>query len=403
MKPIAALLLASLAPAADWPQWRGPNRDGIVEFREPKAWPEKLKPRWKITVGEGHSSPIAAGGRIYLHARQSDQEVAYAIDPGSGKIVWRQGYAAPYSVNFAAWRHGKGVKSTPVVAEGKLYTLGISGILSAFDAASGKPLWRREFSKEYKQTSPLYGVAQSPVVDGGLVIAHVGGPGAGALMAFDAATGATSWAWKGDGPAYASPIVVDIVGTRQVVTQTEKYIVGFAAATGELLWRLPFTTAYDQNAITPIRYRDLVILSGLENGVFAVKVTSANGRWTAGEIWRNRDLPMYMSTAVVVDHLMFGFTHRNKGQLFCMDPNKGTVFWTSKGREGDNAALVAAGSVLLVLTDDGSLTVLRRNGKAYEPVRKYTVADSPTWAHPLAYDGSIYIKDATTLARWDPE
>jgi outer membrane protein assembly factor BamB len=100
---------------------------------------------------------------------------------------------------------------------------------------------------------------------------------------------------------------------------------------------------------------------------------------------------------------MYGFTHRNKGQLFAMDPGKGTVLWTSKGREGDNAAIVAAGSVLLVLTDDAALTVVRRNGKAFEPVRKYTVADSATWAHPLPYEGSIYVKDATTLARWDTE
>jgi outer membrane protein assembly factor BamB len=403
MRPTVLMLAASLAFAADWPQWRGPNRDGVVEFREPKAWPEKLKERWKIRVGEGHSCPIASGGKIFQHSRQGDNEVASAIDPATGKVLWQQSYPAPYSMNMAAWQHGKGVKSTPAVAEGRLFTLGISGILSAFDAATGKPLWRKEFSREFPQTSPLFGVAMSPVVERGMVIAHVGGPDNGALTAFDAATGGVKWAWKGDGPAYASPVVMDIVGTRQVVTQSQKFIVGLSAEKGELLWSIPFTTSYDQNSVTPVRYRDLVILSGLNNGVFAVKVTSAGGRWTAGEIWRNKDAPMYMNSPVVEDHLLFGFTNRNKGQLFCMDPGKGTLLWTTKGRDGDNAALVAAGSILMMLTDDASLTIVRRNGKAYEAVRKYTVADSATWAHPLPYEGSIYIKDATTLARWDTE
>jgi outer membrane protein assembly factor BamB len=403
MRTLACLVTAGLAFAAEWPQWRGPNRDGVTEFREPKAWPEKLIQRWKVTVGEGHSSPVAAGGKIFIHSRQSDKEVVSAIDPASGKTLWQQSYPAPYSLNMAAWRHGKGVKSTPAVSEGRVFTMGISGILSAFDAATGKVLWQKEFSREFPKTSPGFGMAMSPVVDRGLVIAHVGGHDNGALTAFDAATGVVRWAWKGDGPAYSSPIVTDIVGTRQVVTQTQSLVVGLSAQKGELLWSLPFKTSYDQNSVTPVRYRDLIVLSGLDNGVFALKVTNADGRWTAGEIWRNKDAPMYMNSPVIADHVMYGFTHRNKGQLFAMDPGKGTVLWTSKGREGDNAAIVAAGSVLLVLTDDAALTVVRRNGKAFEPVRKYTVADSATWAHPLPYEGSIYVKDATTLARWDTE
>ena len=162
------------------------------------------------------------------------------MTPSLGKLLWRAAYPAPYKVNPAADRHGAGPKSTPVVYQGKVFTLGIGGVLSSFDAATGKPGWRKNFSGEFRETSPWYGTAASPVVDGGMVIAHVGGHDDGALMAFDAATGAVKWKWKGDGPGYASPIVVELAGKRQVVTQTQQNIVGVAAATGELLWKIPF-------------------------------------------------------------------------------------------------------------------------------------------------------------------
>ena len=163
---LAALLLVVPALFGDWPQWRGPARDGVVNFfREPAAWPERLTRKWKIPVGLGHSSPVYAGGRIYVFSRQQDREVVSSVNPEDGKILWSQSYPAPYKMNPAAVKHGEGPKSTPVVAGGKLYTLGISGILSCFDGASGAVRWRKEFSKQFKETSPLFGTAMSPVVD----------------------------------------------------------------------------------------------------------------------------------------------------------------------------------------------------------------------------------------------
>src|ERR671938_134697 len=145
----------------------------------------------------------------------------------------------------AARGHGKGPKSTPVLMSGKVYTLGITGVLSCHDARTGKLLWRKDFSKQYPNTSPLYGTAMSPVVDNGLLIAHVGGHDKGALTAFDAGTGTVKWSYEADGPAYSSPIVVNLAGVRQVVTFTQKEFVGVAAADGKLLWRLPAKSSYD--------------------------------------------------------------------------------------------------------------------------------------------------------------
>ena len=383
--------------AEDWPQWRGLHRDGVAAgFTEPKAWPEKLTLKWKVAVGEGHASPVVAEGRIYVHTRQGDREVVSALRPENGQAVWQEGYAAPYTVNPAAASHGKGVKSTPVVEDGRIFTFGIGGTLSCFDAKTGKPQWRKEFG------SPDFGVATSPVVDRGLVIVHVGGNTQGALTAFDAATGAEKWSWKGDGPGYASPIVVEIAGTRQVVTQSRDNIVGVSAATGALLWQIPFKTMYAQNIVTPVLFRDTLILGGIGNPVMSVKPLKHGAEWTTETLWRTKDFSMYMSSPVVSADLLFGFSWLKHGQFFCLNPSDGTTLWVSDGRQADNAAIVAAGSVWLVLTPDANLIVAKQSDKAFEPLRKYSVADSPTWAHPVLVGHGILIKDATNLALWDP-
>lgn len=196
---IAVALASQVSFAQEWPQWRGPNRDGVVaSFTAPKVWPEKLKTIWKVQAGIGHSSPVVVGRRVYLHSRQEENEVVSCFDLDTGKQLWRDSYPTPYMMNPAAVTHGKGPKSTPVVYNNKLYTLGISGILSCYDDTTGKLRWRREFSNTTKGTSPLFGTAMSPIVDRGLLIAHVGGHDSGALTAFDANTGELRWSWTGD-------------------------------------------------------------------------------------------------------------------------------------------------------------------------------------------------------------
>ena len=224
---------ASLASAqqrpADWPQWRGPNRDGaIASFTEPKSWPEKLTRQWKVEVGLGYASPVLVGGRVYLFSRQGENEILQALNADTGAKIWDSSYPATFTVSPAAARHEKGPKSTPTFAAGKLFTLGMTGIVTAFDAATGKRLWQTPASPP----GPLYHTAMSPLVDRGLVIVHVGGHNQGALTAFDASTGAVKWRWDGDGPGYGSPIVTEFDGTRQIITLTQDNLVGVAAATG---------------------------------------------------------------------------------------------------------------------------------------------------------------------------
>lgn len=387
--------------ADDWPQWRGPNRDGVVSNSAgPDSWPEHLKLRWKVAVGEGHSSPILGGKSLYIFTRQHGSEFASAIELGSGKIIWQQSYPAPYTMNPAAVSHGEGPKSTPVFAGGRLYTLGISGILSCWDAATGTVQWRKEFTRQFRETSPDYGVAMSPIVDRGTLIVHVGGQNNGALTALDAASGDVKWRWTGDGPAYASPIVVELAGVRQVVTETQNNIVSVAATSGQLLWKIPFTTEYDQNIPTPLIYHDELILSGISKGITAVRASEKDGKWSTETVWRNTDVALYMSSPVASGDLLFGFSQYKKGQFFCLDLHTGATRWTGPPRQCDNAAALISGENLVFLKDDAELIIAKATGQGFELLHTYSVAQSPTWAHPLVLRDGVVIKDATTLARW---
>jgi len=163
-----AMLAGSLCLAKDWPQWRGPNRDGhVAGFVSPEAWPEKLTRQWKAEVGEGHASPVVVGDRVFVFGRQGEEEIVRAMSLADGREVWSQSYSAPYTMRSDAAPHGKGPKSTPVVSGGRLVTLGISGVLTCWDTRSGKLLWQHEFSNDFKRTWPLYGTAMSPVAERG--------------------------------------------------------------------------------------------------------------------------------------------------------------------------------------------------------------------------------------------
>src|SRR6185436_12823838 len=218
------------------------------------------------------------------------------LDAATGKEIWKTSEPISYTMHPAAVGHGKGPKSTPVVSGGNVFTLGISGVLAAHDAKTGKLKWRHEFSQQYPKTSPLFGTAMSPVVDHGLLIAHVGGHDKGALTAFDAETGAVKWSNELDGPAYASPMIVTLAGTRQVVNHTQKEFVGVDATTGKLLWRLPPKSEYEENSITTVPYKDTLIFSREGMGLTAIRLEKENGQIVPREVWVNKEQQLYLSS-----------------------------------------------------------------------------------------------------------
>ena len=230
----------------------------------------------------------------------------------------------------ATARHGAGPKSTPTFANGRLFTLGMTNIVTAFDAATGKQLWQKPATK----AQPMYHTAMSPLVDGNAMIVHVGGPGDTALTAFDVATGNVRWTWTGDSPAYGSPIVVDLAGTRQVVTFTHQNLIGVSRETGELLWRRPFKTPSDTTSQTPILFRDTIIQNGRDNGVTAFRVVRRDGAWTTEDVWQTKDVSLHMTNGVAIDGVLYGLSHLNSGQYFALDLATGAVLVEERAAPG---------------------------------------------------------------------
>jgi len=391
------MLFPGLAPGQDWPGWRGANRDGKLQgFEAPASWPEKLERGWRVEVGTGHSTPALVDGRLYVHARQDGHEVIRCLDAATGDERWRDRYAAPYEMDPTATEHGKGPKSSVAVADGRLFTLGISGVLSCLDTKSGRVVWRHDFRDRFPKPSPRYGAAMSPLVLDGMCIAHVGGPGKGAIVAFDAATGKDRWRWDGDGPAYASPVVGSIGERRQLITQTRSHAVGLSPTDGTLLWKLAYKTNFDQNAVTPVVFGRRVILSGYHLGLSAYRLDGDEPE----RVWRSRKVSMYMSTPVLEGDRLFGFSEKRSGQFVCVDANTGRTLWSGDGRQGENAALLHGGPVILALTTRAELIVFRASDAAYDELARYKVAETPTWAHPVISGRTIFVKDLKSLTRW---
>jgi outer membrane protein assembly factor BamB len=398
MMAILSATLVAQGQGPDWIQWRGPNRDGAVaSFTEPKPWPEQLTQKWKVEVGPGYATPLVVGNRVYMFARQGENEVMIALDAETGKVLWQTGYPAPFTMQKAAARHGPGPKSTPVFASGKLYAIGMTGVVTAFDAATGKQLWQKPGSA----TVPMYTThAFSPLVERGLVIFHVGGHNEGALTAYDANSGEVKWTWRGDGPGYGSPIVVDFAGTRQIVTITQGKLISVDASSGALLWERDFASPNFTNSITPIVYGQTLIVGSGSIPTTAISVAKQGNQWVTATAWENADVPVRMSNGVIVRDMLFSLSTRNMGQYFSVDAKTGKTLWTSEGRQAGNAALVRAGDVVFSLEDDGDLVVFRGSPTAFDVVKRYKVADSETWTQPAISGNRIFVKDLSTLALW---
>ena len=394
---VTATLVEAQRPSADVTQWRGAARDGVVTgLTVPQAWPEMLTERWKVEIGTGYATPLVVGDRVYQFSRIGDNETMTALDAASGKILWQAGYAATFTMNPATKQHGPGPKSTPVFFNGRLYSIGMTGTVTAWDAASGKQVWQKAGTgPEMLYTTHAF----SPMVDGGHVIFHVGGNDKGALTAFDLNTGAVRWSWTGDGPGYASPIAATFDGVRQIITPTQAKIVGVDASTGVLLWERPMVHQFVSNSITPIINGQTVIVAGT-GPLFAFAVARRAGQWTTEQIWENTEVPLRFTTPVVSGDVLYGLSGRNSGQYYAIDARSGKTLWTSDGRQAAHASMARAGDLLFSLESDGELVIARNSQTAFEPVRRYKVSSNETWAQPAFSGNRVFVKDVTSLMLW---
>lgn len=396
---VGMLLSFAVADAADWTQWRGPNRDATSPAsRGPQPWPASLTERWRAPVGAGQSSPVVSKGTVFLFSREEEREVARALDLRTGKEVWRQGYPAPYRVYPGAASYGSGPRSTPVLYEGRMFTLGISGILTAFDLEAGRIAWQKTFAGRFKAAAPPFGTSMSPLVVGGRLIVHAGGHEGGALIAFDPATGAEQWVLEGDGPSYSSPIATSFFGQEQLVIQVHRRILGVDPASGRALWSVPFVTPCDQNIVTPLRAGDLLVVSSQETGTQGIRPTRQGSEWVAQVAWHTEEVSMYMSSPVLVNGKIIGLSQGKRGEYFALDPATGKVESRSEPRRGENAAFVLTEGALLILQGDGTLLVLPPDGATFSPIHRYRVGESATLAHPVPTELGILVRDEKGLS-----
>ncbi|HKX60428.1 MAG TPA: PQQ-binding-like beta-propeller repeat protein, partial [Verrucomicrobiae bacterium] len=210
--------------AQDWPQWRGAQRDAkAADFKAPKTWPKELTQKWKVTIGEGVASPAVVGDKVYVFSRQEGNEVTRCLNVADGKEVWAERYESLGATGPAQGYSGP--RSSPAVASGKVVTLGVRGMLSSLDAATGQKLWRKDDFKAW----PGFFPSSSPIIVNGLAIAQLGGRTNGAIVAYDLTSGEEKWKWSGSSPAYASPTLVNVGGAKLIVAHTESKLVAVNA------------------------------------------------------------------------------------------------------------------------------------------------------------------------------
>jgi len=396
---VVLFLAATVASAQEWTQWRGPARDGSVSAKDaPAAWPETLKQNWRVEIGEGYSSPVVTNGHVFVHVRKDPEEIVESINLADGKVLWQQKYQAVFQKNQYAVEMAKGPNSTPLVVGNRLFTLGVTGILNAWDTATGKPLWTRDFSKAIDTSKLFCGTAASPLIVDGRLVVQVGSDiHGGQVLALNPATGATEWEWHGLGPGYASPVLVDVDGSKQIVSMTEGSIVGIEAKTGKELWTVAFPNEWHENTATPLWTGTSLIVSSTQMGTHAYALKQTAGKWEASEVWKNPDITMHMSSPVFGDGLIYGHSPKKKGQFFALDAKTGAVRWTTEGREGEHASLLLTPQNVVFLTNSADLIVAKRNTPAFVVERRYEVAEASTFAMPVLLGSNILVRDATGL------
>jgi len=425
----SSLLAVVPTLAQDWPQWLGPDRNAKVSgFKAPKVWPKELTPKWKVTIGDGVATPALVGDRLYTFSRQEGGEIVRCLDAKSGSEIWKDKYDVLPATGPASGFSGP--RCTPTVADGKVVTLGLRGTVSCYNAADGKLLWRKE---DFKGAWPRFFTSASPIVVDGLCIAQLGGGDNGGVIAYDLKTGDEKWKWTGGGPAYASPVLLTVSGTKMLIGETEQKIVGLDLKDGKLLWETPFAVqGRGYNASTPIVDGNALIYCGSGRGATAVKVEKSGDTFTAKELWKNTDNSVQFNTPVLRDGVLFGLTANS--EFFCIGKD-GKTAWTAPaspepaapatqpadvastnaaasaggdrpgGRRGGGGGggrggggrgygqIVDAGPVMLALTPSSELIAFEPSAKAYTEIARVKVAPSQTYTYPVVSGNRLYVKD----------
>lgn len=393
----AALLLFALLPMsttlADWPQWRGPNRDGtLVGSTLPEKLPATLPLQWKQPLGGGFGGISVVGQRLYVMDRQKtprEVERVLCLDAATGKTLWTH----TYPVTYGKLDYGNGPRATPTVHDGRVYTYGALAHLHCLDAVTGKVLWSHDCKEKFGSRIPTWGHACSPLIDGERVLVQVGGPDA-CLMAFDPKTGQEIWRSVGDPPGYASPTILKTDTFRRLVYWTPENIVGVDPDTGKERWKVPFKITYGVS-ITDIVWDGRIILaSNYWTGSKALRLDEKGDNPEL--VWEGKAWSGLMSTPIVRDGKVYAIDRFRS--LKCLELTTGKVLWEGEQvtRERDRnpqASLIASGSRVLLFNDMGQLILGDLEPTGFKHRGTATILpDSRPWAHHAISDGRVFAR-----------
>jgi outer membrane protein assembly factor BamB len=376
-------LTAAELSAADWPRYRGPNLNGIsTESGWSVAWPDTgPKQLWKASVGIGFSSISVADGRAYTMGNQSDQDTVYAFDAATGKLLWKHAYACKLDPNA----YEGGPSATPTVDGGRVYTLSKQGDLFCLEAATGKVVWSTNLAKELGARVPRWGFSSSPLVHGDSIFVNVGTRG----TALHKNTGKVIWTTGNGAAGYSSLVPFNIGGTQGLAMFAAQSVVAVDPEGGKELWSYPWKTSYDVNAADPIISGDYVFISsGYNHGAALLQIVDGKPRL----IWQNKQMRNQHNNSVLIDGALYGVDGDSNSDLKCVDFMTGEVRWAQKGL--GKGALMAADGKLIVLGEKGELVIAAADPTAFKPLARWQVLGGKCWTMPVLSHGRIYCRNA---------
>jgi outer membrane protein assembly factor BamB len=396
---LAGLLFGVRAFGADWPQFLGPERNGVsAETGLLQRWSTKGPPQlWEKSIGAGFSGPVVAGERLILFHRLADEAVVECLHAPTGKEVWAFKYPTDYRDDFG---FDEGPRSTPLIAGNRVYTLGAEGKLHCLDLLTGKKVWDRSINTEYQVRKGFFGVGTSPLLEGNLLLVNVGGKQAG-IVAFDKESGREAWRATDHEASYSSPVAATLDGRRYAIFLTRAGIVLLDPRTGAVSQTRPWRARLQAsvNAATPVVVNDSVFFSSCY-GVGAVLMHVQNGELK--EVWKNDEsMSNHYGTCVHQEGYLYGFDGRQEegARLRCVELQTGKVRWTRE-RFGCGSMVLADGN-LVILSEEGELVLVEATPEAYREKARTPLLTKPCRSQIALADGRLYARDTHKLVCWN--
>ncbi len=380
---------------ADWPQWRGPNRDGLAPTSHiAKAWTEAgPKQVWRRPLGEGFSGISVSGSRAYTMYATQNNEYVVCLNTTDGSEVWSLRTGAKFMEG-----HGNGPRCTPTIDGDRIYTMGASGELLAVEAETGQVIWKHNLRRKFKSQRPSWGFTSSPLIEGNMVLVEGGGSGERSLMAFDKESGDVVWTAGSDPIGYSSPIPVDVHGVRQILFFTGSALVSVAPLNGQIYWRYEWPNDHHINPASPVFIGPdrVFVSSGYDTGGAVVEITKTEAGPGVSEVWFSKGMQNHFNSSIHHEGFLYGF---DDSIFKCIAADTGEEQWKTRGY--GKGSLMFADGHLIVLSDDGKLALVEANPTTHVEVARAQVLSGRCWTSPSLARGLLYLRSLEEIVCLD--